>query len=92
MTDEIMTIDPLINIVDQKQEELILMIFKTHRGEWLSPTQVRAIMSAITGTDILLTSVRRGISTLTKQTRLVKSKSATTKGQYGVNTHTWTAR
>ena len=85
-------IAPATATAEQKQEDLILMIFKTNYGEWLTATQVRAIMCAITGTDILLTSVRRGISCLTKQTKLVKSKNATIKGPYGVSNHTWTAR
>ncbi len=77
--------------MNQKQEELILMIFKTHYGEWLMPTQVRAILSAITGTDTLLTSVRRGITNLTKQSKLVKSGKAIVIGPYGVANHVWTA-
>ncbi|RKR84884.1 hypothetical protein BDD43_5137 [Mucilaginibacter gracilis] len=59
-----------------KTEELILTIFKTHSGEWLSPAKVRAIVSAITGHDVLLPTVRRAITCLTRQCKLVRSKTA----------------
>jgi hypothetical protein len=59
-----------------KTEELILMIFKTHSGEWMSPARVRAIVQAITGTNVLLQTVKRAITKLTKQCRLVQSKTA----------------
>jgi hypothetical protein len=75
----------------QKQEELILMIFKTHDGEWLTPAQVRSIMCAITGTDALITSVRRGITNLTRKAKLVKSQNAVAIGPHGAANHVWTA-
>ncbi|MBW4889847.1 hypothetical protein KXQ82_08975 [Mucilaginibacter sp. HMF5004] len=78
--------------MNQKQEDLILMIFKTHYGEWLTPAQVRAIMCAITGTDALITSVRRAITNLTKQAKLVKSENAIAKGPHGAANHVWTAQ
>jgi hypothetical protein len=59
-----------------KTEDLILMIFKTHTGEWLSPLKVRAIVCAITGDNVLLTTVRRAITRLTKQCKLIQSKTA----------------
>lgn len=59
-----------------KHEELIYMIYKTHSGEWLSPSRVRVIASAITGTDILLTTAKRCITNLAKQNKLVRSKTA----------------
>jgi hypothetical protein len=77
--------------MNQKQEELILMIFKTHFGEWLTPSQVRSIMCAITGTDALITSVRRAITNLTKKQKLIKSENATTMGPHGAANHVWTA-
>jgi len=60
----------------KKTEDLILMIFKTHTGEWMSPTKVRAIVNAITGDDVLLTSVKSAITRLTKQCKLIRSKTA----------------
>ena len=59
-----------------KTDELILMIYKTHTGEWMSPAKVRAIVCAITGTDVLLKTVRQAITRLTKQCKLVRSKTA----------------
>lgn len=50
--------------------DLILMIFKTHSGEWLNAVQIRAIVSAITGKPTLLTTVRRAINKLTRQNKL----------------------
>lgn len=57
-------------------EDLILMIFKTHTGEWMSPVKLRAIVCAITGTDVPLAVVRRTITKLTKQCTLMRSKTA----------------
>lgn len=59
-----------------KTEDLILMIFKTHSGEWMSPVKVRAIVSAITGDDVLLKTVKSAITRLSKQCKLVQSKTA----------------
>ncbi len=57
-------------------EDLILMIYKTHSGEWMSPTKVRAIVCAITGNDVLLPTINRAIGKLTRQCKLVRSKTA----------------
>lgn len=59
-----------------KTEELMHMIYKTHTGEWMSPVRVRAIVCAITGTDVALPAIRRAITKLTKQCKLVRSKTA----------------
>ena len=57
-------------------EELIHTIFKTHTGEWMSTTKIRAIVNAITGTETSLPTVRRVITKLHKQSLLVQSKTA----------------
>ena len=56
--------------------DLVLMIFKTHTGEWLSATRMRAIVSAISGADVPLKNVKQAITRLNKQGRVMRSKTA----------------
>jgi hypothetical protein len=76
MATQVPSINQPINQQMNKTEELILMIFKTHSGEWMSPAKIRAIANAITGADTQLPTVRRAITKLCKQCRLVRSKTA----------------
>lgn len=53
-------------------DELILMIFKTHQGEWLCAQRVRAIINAIKGTNMLLRPVKTSLQRLTKTSKLTR--------------------
>ena len=72
------------------QEVLISVIFTTHTGEWMTPFQIKSICEAVTGNEILLTSVRRAITNLTRKGTLMKSSSANMMGLYGAANYTWT--
>ena len=88
---------PLFEARTQKQDKLVLSIFEEHKGSWLTPPYVHAIVKARTGHDVPLTSIRRAISNLSKHkpekeiyAKLLKSGMAVSKGLYGVNNHSWT--
>ncbi len=53
-------------------DELILMIFKTHQGEWLTPRRVAAIVNAIKGTAILQAPIKRALGRLTKKGKILR--------------------
>ena len=56
-------------------EDLILMIYKTHSGEWMTPTQVQAIACAIKGAEVLPGTVQKNINRLARNCKLVRSKT-----------------
>jgi hypothetical protein len=58
-------------------DELILMIFKTHKGEWLTPQRIREIVNAIKGTNTPLAPVQRTINRLTKCDKLLRITNGT---------------
>jgi len=74
----------------KKQNDMILELFEKRAGKWLTPFHVQSILKASTGRDIPITSVRRGISDLCKEGKLLKSVGATVKGAYNVANHVWT--
>ena len=53
-------------------DDLIIMIFKTHQGEWLCAQRVRAIVNAIKGTNILLRPVKTSLQRLTRTDKLTR--------------------
>ena len=79
-----------------KQEKMLLFVFFRHcypRGEGkesgvLAPHQVQDKIYELYGRKIPLTSVRRGISDLTKEEMLIKTEKMVA-GNYGKMVHTW---
>ncbi len=57
-------------------EELILMIFKTHTGEWLTAVQIGAIVNAITGKKTLPVRIKKTIDMLTSKKKLTFAQGA----------------
>ena len=69
------------------QNDLILMIFHDNPNETFTPDQIQHLCE-VCERDWPITSIRRAISTLTKQGNLTKT-SELRKGKYGKKTHTW---
>ena len=74
------------------QDELILFIFTNHTGYEYSACQVWQIINdrRPNKMPIPLTSIRRGISNLKKESKLVKTGNKV-KGIYGDQVNTWKA-
>jgi len=69
-----------------KQKEIILDIFRQRFSMSLTPTDVHGILEE----PILLTSVRRSITDLTKEGKLIKCDwSERREGAYGKPNRTW---
>ena len=71
-----------------KQEELIEAIYKRNAGKAISPSQILDVVNKHYGLNWPLTSCRRAITNLTKETVLIKLKSMV-DGIYGKPEHTW---
>lgn len=71
----------------ENQDEAVMAVFRRHVGEALTPSRVHAITSAA-GKRWPQTSVRRSISTLTKDGLLEKTGD-TVAGPMGMPEHTW---
>jgi hypothetical protein len=71
------------------QNELILKVFKEFSNNKFTPFDILYNIQRIYGRDFPITSVRRGITTLTEQGLLVKSDKAESKGIYKVPNHSW---
>lgn len=56
----------------QTQKETILRLFQKYPDRWFSPYEMMDIYTQETGKRILITSVRRSITDLTKEFRLIK--------------------
>jgi predicted transcriptional regulator len=63
-------------------DDLILMICKTHQGEWLTAQRVRDIVSAIKGKRIMLTPVKKAMARLAKKDKLTRMQHPTEGEQY----------
>ena len=74
----------------KNQDAKIIEIFEKLTGKWATPFHIQSMYKASTGIDIPITSVRRSISNLTKEGKLLKSSLATVKGAYNMRNHTWT--
>ena len=74
------------------QNQLVLCVFRLHPAETLTAEEVHhhcRIMNGGSGKkDWPITSIRRAISTLTKQGKLTKTNELR-KGKYGKNTYAW---
>lgn len=70
----------------KKQEDIVLAVYMKERA-YLSPDFVW-IKSGLFNQDVPLTSVRRAITNLTAEGKLVKSERKT-RGRYGKAQHTW---
>ncbi|HYG84558.1 MAG TPA: hypothetical protein VD907_06820 [Verrucomicrobiae bacterium] len=71
----------------EKQEAIVLQLFEAHKE--LSPWKAFKLCRQL-GRDFPITSIRRAISDLEKQGKLVKT-SKQVKGPYGVNEYLWRA-
>ena len=80
---------PLARETAKKQRELILAFFRDRFSMNFTPAEVHILVS-IEGEKILLTSVRRSITDLTKEGRLIKCDwSERREGAYGKPNRTW---
>jgi Fe2+ or Zn2+ uptake regulation protein len=70
-----------------KQDEAVLTILKLYYPESLSPTEVHAIYIQ-TGRNCPLTSIRRALTNLTKESLAVKT-DVMKDGSYDRLEHTW---
>lgn len=75
----------------KKQREYILMVFWHHPEINFTPVEVQAILiESELCPNILLTSVRRSITDLTKEGRLIKCQwSESREGRYGKLNRCW---
>ena len=72
-----------------KQKAIVLDFFKSYPNDRFTPYEVYEFFMRYEG-DILLTSVRRCITNLTKEGRLIKCPwSESREGEYGVLNRTW---
>lgn len=62
--------------------DLILMICKTHQGEWLTAKRLHHIVSAIKGKPIALTSIKKTLARLVKNDKLTRMQHPTNGEQY----------
>lgn len=70
-----------------RQKDIILAIFEQNRGSNFTPSEIYDLYPA---KPILLTSVRRSISDLTHEGRLIKCQwSESRDGNYGTLNRTW---
>ena len=73
----------------KSQDQVILSIFKECAADkYISPFYVKSVLEA-RNRNILITSIRRSITTLTNENKLVKSDKATLKGVYGRPNYGW---
>lgn len=70
------------------QEDLIEAIFKANTSVAISPSQLLSIFKEKYDWYIPITSIRRGLSNLTKADILIKT-SKMIKGTYHLNEHCW---
>lgn len=73
--------------IASQQDEAVLAIFRAHRGP-LAPSQVHAI-GVEHGRRWLLTSVRRSITNLTTQAKVLASTGELRDGPHGRPEHLW---
>ncbi len=78
-----------VNARAAKQEDLILSIFKANPSRNLSPTQIHSIFQLRYQLHSPITSIRRGLTNLTKDEKLIKTE-VKVKGNYGLDEHCWT--
>ena len=70
-----------------KQNDLIYEVFKRHTHREFTPDDIHNHPD-VSRRRWPITSIRRAISTLTKQDKLTKTSNLR-EGQYGKQTHTW---
>lgn len=83
--------DQLSKAIDTatKQKAIIMDFFKTYPDDRFTPYEVYDYFMRYEG-DILLTSVRRSITNLTKEGRLIKCQWSERKpGHFGKDNRTW---
>ncbi len=78
-----------VNARAAKQEDLILSIFKANPDRNLSPTQIHSIFQLRYQLHSPITSIRRGLTNLTKAEKLIKTE-VMVEGNYGLKEHCWT--
>lgn len=69
----------------QTQEELILSCFKQYNKTDVTPDEVQDLLRLF---NTPITSIRRAITNLTKQGKLIKTTNQR-KGRYGKMTYAW---
>lgn len=74
---------------NKKENKLILKIFELNKTEWFTPYQIQAMVAAITGFEPLIGNVRRAITDLQKENKLIKSETACAPGKYSKPNHMW---
>jgi len=84
---------PLARETAAKQKEIVLDFFRKRFSMNFTPNQVHKTLECVDGHRMLLTSVRRSISDLTKEGRLIKCQwSERREGAYGKPNRTWRYR
>ena len=74
----------------KKQKAKILMYFRANSDKNFTPAEMYALIKTLSNKEILLTSVRRSITNLTKEGRLIKCQySESREGRYGKLNRTW---
>lgn len=76
------------SILANKQEKFILTVFEILPDKWLTPWQVLDICRQ-NGKEYEITSIRRGITDLEQQGKLIKSGKANFDGAKGKANHAW---
>lgn len=76
----------------EKENRLILEIFKKRPGEWFTPFDIQDILREETGKEHLIGNIRRSLTTWAnpKINALVKSETACAAGRYSKPNHLWT--
>lgn len=74
----------------KSQEARILIIFQERKGSLLNPYHVHMVYTNLVNDNTPITSIRRAMHGLTKKGFLLKSESASSKGDYGASNHVWT--
>lgn len=74
-----------------RQKDVILAMFKYARGCWFTPWEIASkYPEASGGHSIMITSVRRSITDLTREGKLIKGDySMQTEEMHGVNNNRW---
>jgi hypothetical protein len=82
------------NAQAMKQEDLIAAIFTANRGQKISPSQMKEIISRNYGHDWPLTSIRRGMTNLTLVSNgsILEKTDEKVPGIYGKPEHLWKLR
>lgn len=75
-------------LLAKKQEDFILTILNLIPDQWITPWQMQDI-AVQNGKDFEITSIRRAMTDLEQQGKLIKSGKANFMGKKGKPNHAW---